>query len=185
MEMKNIVVIGAIATVVFAAVGSYVSAANIGNQFEQQIKYKFRDNENVLAQYGQKVTEMAGVTGLAATDLQKTIKEAISGRYGDGGVKAAMVMITEQNPTIDAALYRNIQTTISAGRDRFESAQTQRLSICQSYETKIGTVFGGMMMRIAGYPRIDLEGVMCKPVSTARADEAFRTGIESTPLLKR
>lgn len=182
--MSKMIMIGAGIALAVGAVAGYVGAANSGNTFEQQIKYKFKDNENVLAQYGQKITEAAGVTGLAAEDLQKTIKSAISGRYGENGSTAVMQMITEQNPSIDATLYRNLQTMIAAGRDRFESAQTQRMAICQTYETKLGTVFGGTMMRIAGYPRIDLDNY-CKVITTARADEAFRTGIESGPLLKR
>lgn len=159
---------------------SYISANNRANSYEQRLKAEVENSENILAQYGQKVLEAAQVTEMQRDDVAKVIRDAMQGRYGDGGSKAVFQMISEQNPSINSAVYVKLQQLIEAGRDEFKTSQTRFIDTRRAYETDLGSFWTGMWMRIAGYPKMDLSKV--KAVSTDRASEAFRTGKESAPL---
>jgi hypothetical protein len=174
---------GIVALIGLGCFGSYVSANNYGNAMEQQLQAKLEDNENVLAQYGQKISEMAQVPAMYTDDLTKVTREAIQGRYGEGGSKAVFQWIKEQNPTIDASLYGRIQQAIEAGRNEFKNSQTQLLDIRRSYQTALGNFWQGLWLRVAGYPKTDLSKF--KAVSTERAGRAFETGKEDAPIKLR
>lgn len=161
---------------------SYVSASNRGNALEAQLKASWEDNENILAQYGQKVLEASQVPDMARDDLSRVTREAIQGRYGADGSKAIFQAITEQNPQVDAVLYRNIQQIIEGGRNQFQTGQTRLIDQKRAYETALGTFWGGMWMRMAGYPKIDLSKY--KIITTDRASNAFATGKEAPMQLR-
>lgn len=182
-----LIVLGAILAFLVAAAlvvfGSYVSASNRGNDLEQLIKATYENNENVLAQYSQKVMETAQVPSMMTEDLSKIAKAAIEGRYGPDGSKAIFQAIQEQNPQLDPMLYRQVQQVIEGGRTEFQNNQTRLIDQKRAYQTALGTFWGGMWLRIAGYPKIDLDKY--KIVTTDRASEAFKTGKEAGPLTLR
>ena len=156
---------------------SYVSAYNYGNATEVGIKATYENNRNILAQYGQKVQEAAQVPDMYKDDLIKVTTAAIQGRYGPDGSKATMQWLKEQNPTLDAGLYKKIQQIIEAGRNDFQNSQTKLVDQKRSYETASGSFWQGMWLRMAGYPKINLSDY--KIISTDRADDAFKAGKES------
>jgi flagellar biosynthesis component FlhA len=178
-------IIVALIVAAFAAVviTSYISAANYGNRMEMQLKAKWEDNENVLAQYGQKIMEMAQIPEMYAADVKSVTTAAIQGRYGEKGSNAVMQWIKEQNPTIDSSVYVKIQQAIEAGRNEFKNSQTQLLEIKRSYETSLGTVWQGFWLARAGYPKVDL--TKYNIITTDRASKAFQTGKEDGPLQLR
>jgi uncharacterized protein (UPF0333 family) len=153
---------------------SYVGAANQGNQLEVAIKAKYADNENVYANGTQKVIEIAQVPEMYRDDLSKVTRDAIGGRYGEGGSKAVFQMLREQNPTLDASMYTRIQQVIEAFRNEFKNSQTALLDQCRNYETLRGNVWSGFWMARAGYPKRDIDK-MCTIVSTAKAAQTFET----------
>lgn len=180
------VALGLVAVMVVLAavlVSSYVSAANAGNRMEKGIKATFENNQQILGQYGQKVLEASQVTDMARDDIVKVVKEAVQGRYGADGSKAVFQAITEQNPNVDPTLYRQIQQIIESGRTKFEEGQTRLIDQKRVYSTALDNVWGGMWMRIAGYPKINLDDY--KSITTDRAAEAFKTGKESAPIQLR
>lgn len=172
-----LIALGVVIAIFVGIVLSYISAANTANSFEQRLIAAKADSENVLGQYGQKIAEMVQVTDMARDDLIKTIKEAIGGRYGEDGSRAALQMIQEQNPSVDGTLYRDIQQEIRSGRTEFKTSQTRVLDIRQAYYTALGTVWTGFFMRMAGYPKSKFEDFDI--VTTDRASEAFKTGKEA------
>lgn len=182
-QRGNMVVGIAIAAIVgviaVGAIGSYVSAANYGNRSERQLEAKYADNENVLSSGYQKLKGVAGVTKMATEDQINIFKAAIQGRYGADGSKAVFQMIKEQNPTVDAQLYRKVQQVVESTQDEFKASQTQMLDIKRSYQTELGTVWKGMWMGIAGYPKIDLNKYVI--VSSEGASEAFKTKKQAAP----
>lgn len=171
-----LVIFGILGGLGAVAFGSYVSANNYGVTIEAQLKAKRDDNRNVLAQYGQKIAEMVQVPEMMKNDLKEVVTAAIEGRYGEGGSKATMQWIQEQNPQLDSAVYLRIQQAIEAGRDEFKQSQTGMLDIKRSYETSLGYFWKGTWLRIAGFPKLNLDEY--KIVSTTRADNAFETGKE-------
>jgi hypothetical protein len=166
--LAAIVLVGGLAVV------SYISAANRGNQMEMGIKATWEDNENLLASYGLKVSEASQVPGMARDDISRVAREAIQGRYGADGSKAIFQAITEQNPQVDPVLYRNIQQIIESGRNQFQVGQTRLIDQKRLYETALGTVWGGMWMRMAGYPKLDLSKY--KIITTDAASQAVSSG---------
>lgn len=172
-----------IAAIFAVGVTSYISAANYGNRTEVALKAKKENNKNIFATYGQKVMEIAQVPEMMRDDLVKVTTAAISGRYGADGSKAAIQMIREQNPQLDPSLYRKIQQVIESGRDEFKNGQQGQIDLKRSYETSLGTVWQGMWLRFAGYPKMNLAEFNI--VSTARADEVFLKGKEDGPIQLR
>lgn len=169
--------------IIGAGMASYISANNYGTAVEARLKAKQDDNRNIFAQYGQKIVEIAQVPEMYKNDLKEVVVGAIEGRYGEDGSQATWQWIQEQNPTIDTGIYAKIQQTIVAGRDEFKNGQTGMLDIKRSYETSLGYFWKGMWLRIAGFPKIDLDAY--RIVSTQRADKAFDTGREDAPIKLR
>lgn len=170
--------VAAVAILGMVAIGgiSYVSAYNTGNRLEQSLKATYENNRNILAQYGNKIAEAAQVPAMQRDDLTAVVTAALEGRYGDDGSRAVFQFIQEQNPQIDSTVYIQLQRMIEAGRNEFTAAQTKLTDQKRVYETALGSFWQGTWMSVAGYPKINLEEF--KIVSTARADEAFETGIE-------
>jgi hypothetical protein len=183
MSAGAMVAIGIVAAIVVGFFLAYVSAYNNANRLEQTIKAEAKNNENILATYGQKVQEAAQVPGMMRDDIVAIAKAAIGGRYGENGSQAAVQMIREQNPQVDSSLYKKLQQIIEAGRDEFKTHQTRLIDAKRVYETELGSFFTGSMMHFAGYPKINLDDY--KVVSTGRAQDAFRTGREDSPIQLR
>lgn len=165
--LAGIIAIGAV---------SYISAYNMGNRMEQNIIATDTNNRNILAQYGNRVSEAAQVPAMQRDDLTQVVTAALEGRYGEDGSQAVFQWIQEQNPQIDSTVYVQLQRIIESGRIEFANAQTQLVDQRRVYETALGTFWGGTWLKIAGYPSIDLDEYQI--VSTSRADEAFETGVE-------
>jgi hypothetical protein len=161
---------------------SYISAYNTGNRLEQNIKATYENNRNILAQYGNKVAEAAQVPGMQRDDLSQVVTAALEGRYGEDGSRAVFQWIQEQNPQIDSTVYVQLQRMIEAGRNEFTTAQTKLTDQKRVYETSLGSFWQGTWLSVAGYPRIDLDEFQI--VSTARADEAFKSGVEEPMQLR-
>ena len=111
---------------------------------------------------------------MAVNVLVAVVNDAIQARYGKDGSKAMFQMIHEQNPSLDPALYRKLQQLIESGRDEFKNSQTRFIDVKRNYETQLGYFWGGMWLRMAGYPKINLADY--KIVTTDATEEAFRTG---------
>lgn len=174
--------LGALVALLAVLAFSYISAYNTGNRMEQALKATFANNENILAQFGQKVAEVVQVPDMARDDLIAVTREALQGRYGAEGSQAVFQMLTEQNPSIDPGLYRQIQQVIEGGRNEFQNAQTRLIDQKRAYETALGSFWQGMWLRIAGYPKVNLEDF--KVISTSRAQQVFESGVEAPMQLR-
>ena len=187
--MKWLAALGIVGVLIAIPVFSYISNYNLGNRYEQQIIAVYENNENILAQYGQKVQEAAQVTTMQAEDFQKVYTEVMAGRYGADGSKAMFQWIQEQNPQIGTEVYTQIQRIIEAGRNDFSLAQAQLTDVKKSYRTALGSFWSGIWLGIAGYPTIKV-GFRNGPddfpiISTGRASDAFEKGQEDEPLKLR
>lgn len=176
------VVVGLLALIAIPVI-SYISAYNTGNALEQQLKAAKENNENILAQYGQKIQEAAQIPSMQRDDLLAVFTGAIEARYGAEGSQAAFQWLQEQNPNLDQQTYVQLQRMIEAGRNDFTVGQTKMIDIKRGYETKLGSFWGGTWLKIAGYPKIDLADY--KIVSTGRAKDAFEKGVEDSPIKLR
>lgn len=182
--MKTLIsVLGVFASLVIIAVWSFVSSYNYGNSAEQQIKALYTNNQNILAQYSQKVREAAQVPDMYKDAVKEVVTAALSGRYGDGGSKAVFQWIQEQNPTIDPAVYIKVQQIVEAGRNEFQTAQTRLIDEKRLYETSLGYLWKGLWLRVAGYPKIRLDDY--KVILNDYTTGVFESGKESGPIKLR
>lgn len=187
-KMKAVLalVVTLIATVLLgAAVAffSYVSANNYGVKVEAELKASRDNNQNILAQYQQRVLEAAQVPDMYKDDFKEVISASMTGRYGDNGSQAMFQWIKEHDINFDSKLYANLQDIIAGGRKDFENGQRKMLDIRKGYEAQLGYFWRGLWLRIAGFPKIDFKDY--QPIVTDRVEEVFEKGKESSPLKLR
>lgn len=175
--------IGLIILPIIIAVTSYISANNYGAKVEADLRAARDDNQNILAQYQQKILEAAQVPDMYKNDLKEVISAAMTGRYGDNGSGAMMQWIQENNLSFDSKIYTNIQDLIAGGRKDFERGQSRMIDIRKGYDAQLSYFWRGLWLRIAGFPKINLDEY--KPVVTDRVEEVFKTGKEKEPLKLR
>lgn len=152
------------------------SVIGINNNLVQQeagLTAQYKQNQNNYDNMVKKVVEVAQVPAMAAADLEKLTKAAISGRYGSEGSKAVFQFIQEQNPTVSTELYSKIQVVIEAGRNSFEADQKVLLDKKRVYETALNTFPSGLVAKFLGFPRIDLSKIDI--VTSDRTEKAFGT----------
>lgn len=172
-----IAVLGVVLTLALVGVVSYISNYNYGNRAEEGLVAEYTNMENILATYSLKVKEVAQVPGMKTEDLERVTREAMSGRYGEDGSKAVFQWINENYPgQVTDELYVQIQQVMEAGRNEFKNAQTKFIDSKRAYRTNLGYFWKGLWLRIAGYPKIDLEGF--KIISSGHAQKAFETGVD-------
>ena len=182
--MKTLIaIVGVLVVLVGVIAGSYITNYNYGNRAEKTIAAEYENMENILAQYSLKVMEVGQVPAMMRDDLSKVTKDAMSGRYGEGGSQAAFQWIQENYPgQVDPSVYTKIQQVMEAGRNKFENAQTKFIDTKRQYETNLGYLWKGLWLRIAGYPKIDLDDY--KIISSGHAQEAFETGVDNAIQLR-
>lgn len=184
--MKNIKIIFITVTLIilfFLALGTYVNTYNYGNKMDNLIKSQYQNMENVLAQYSQKIQEMVQVPTIYKDDLREIIRTSMQGRYGEEGSRAVIQFIQENNPAFDSNLYKIIQQNIEAGRKDFEFENKKLIDILREYNTALGSFYIGKLLKIAGYPKINLDEF--KPISNSYAKDTFKKGYEETPIKLR
>jgi len=161
---------------------NYVNATNYGAKMDASVKAQHQNCKQVLAQYGNKVQEIAQVPAMYAEDFKALISGAMEGKYGSDGAKAAFLWANDQNIVFDASLYKQIQVTIAAGRDHFENEQKKLLDIKRQYEGEINSFWSGMFLRWAGFPKVGLDTYNI--VTSGRSEDAFKTGKEEAMKLR-
>lgn len=170
-------VLSVVLLLVAVCIGSYVTNYNYGNRAEQVIKAQYNDMENILAQYSLKVTESVQLPKMKKKDFQEVVETSMRARYGENGSQAAFQWLQENYPgQITDDLYLNVQRTIEAGRNKFENSQTKFIDTKRVYETNLGYLWKGMWLRIAGYPKIDLDEYSI--ISSDHAKDAFETKVD-------
>lgn len=176
--MTKWIVLGVLALIPVIGFLSYVSYYNSAVGMESSIVAQYNDNKQELATYGLKVIESARVSDKYKDSVKEVAIAAIEGRYGEDGAKQAILLITEQNPSIDSSVYLNLQQTIQAGRDAYKNKQTLLMDKCRAYTNLQKSFVSGFYLRLAGFPRTNdpTFETMCKPITSARAEKAYEAG---------
>lgn len=170
-------ILAVLALALLVIVPSYIKAANYGNRTEQALDAKVESNENIYAMGVQKIIGMAQVPEMYRDDVSKVTKDAISGRYGEGGSKAIFQMLKEQNPQLDPSMYTSIQKEMKTFYDQFAENQNEMIDQKRSYKTALGNVWQGMWLGFAGYPKQPLS--KWDIVTTDKAHDTFKTHRDS------
>jgi len=163
-------------TVLLVGVVSYITNHNYGNRAEQTIVAEHKNLKNILGQYSLKISEAAQIPKMQSDDLVKIFTRTLPARYGKDGSQAAFQWIQEQNPALDQTSYTKIQQLIEAGRNKFENSQTKFIDTKRVYKTALGYFWKGLWLKIAGYPKINLDDYTI--VTSQYAEDSFETGID-------
>jgi len=182
MKTSNLVllivagVFGLLMTTMAVFALAYISAFNVANKLEQGIKAEYENNKNVLSAYTLKVSESVQVPEMYKNDFKEVLQASLTARYGKEGSQATFQWLKEHNINFDASLYKQIQTTIEAGRNEFAASQTKLIDRKRMYETELGSFLTGKLMMVAGFPKINLDeyGI----VVSEDASNSFKTGID-------
>lgn len=144
---------------------------------ENEIQKKNSQTENILSTVTISIQEVAGVASMYAGDIKEIVKATFEGRYGADGSQAAIQLIKEQNQNLDPKLYIKIQDVIEGGRKEFQIAQDRKLEVCTIYRTNLDYLVRGALLRMAGFPKKDIEK-LCQVVSDVRTQDAFEKGVQ-------
>ena len=171
---------GVVALLVIGLVVGYIGFSNDANRFEIAIKAQYTDNRNTYDNGWKKVVEVAQVPEKYTAKLKELYDGTMKGRYGADGSQAMMQWIQEQNPTIDPALYRQLQQVIEEFRNKFQQSQTELIAKKQQYENFLyATTSGRFYNMIVGYPHIDMSKYDI--VTSEKTEQDFETK-KSDPL---
>ena len=154
-------------------IGSTIQTYNSFVGLEKGVIAQYEQNQNNYDNMWKKFKESVQVSAIYAKDTEKIYKSAIEGRYGDKGSQAVFQFLKEQNPNIDASLYKRIQETVEAGRDSFEENQKLLIDKKRLYTTKLSLFPDSLVASVFNFPHIDLDkyGI----VTSDRTEKAFDT----------
>jgi hypothetical protein len=176
MKTSGIIFIIGLLSLITVGVSSYITAYNLGNQLENQIDTAYQDMENILGQFSLKAVESMGVADKFKSDAAELVKATMQGRYGQNGSQAMFQAFNERGIDLDSKLYLQVQQVIESGRNKFENSQTKFLDKQNVYKTNLGSFWTGLWLKIAGYPKFDLNKYQI--ISSSHAKEAFDTKID-------
>lgn len=161
---------------------TYIKYANLGASYETRLEAVWDENKVTLNNYTTKVQEIAQVPDMYKNDLKEVIKETFQGRYGQDGSKAVFQFIKEQNMSLDPGMYRQIQQVMESGRNEFATSQRQLIDVKRSYDLALKSVWSGLWLGIAGYPKVDL--AKYKIITLESVEQKFETGKDSVIKLR-
>lgn len=142
---------------------------------ENQIKKLNTDSEVALSTMTIKIQDAVGLNKTYTDSLKEVVRAAVEGRYGKDGSKATMQWIQEQNPTVDSKMFMKVHDIIDGGNTEFQISQNRKTELCTSYETTRDTLVKGFFLRLAGFPKKDVE-TLCRVVLDDSTDKAFKSG---------
>ena len=166
--MKKIITIGVLVALAFGGWQLYNFANSLRSVIvdkETHLTQSYKTNQLELDSYVKKITESTGIANVKSDKLTQVLRDAVSGRYGDGkseiGAKQGQggsffSAITEAYPDIKGQLdvYDRIVEQVFAGREAFKQAQTNLLGEVRSYKVFIndGLVQSLVIKHILGAP---------------------------------
>jgi hypothetical protein len=166
-------------------ISNFLKYQEVGVKSENTIGAMYQSNQSFMGQQVLKVKEALGVAKLNNEGLEKVIRSALEGRYGnDGqGAKQAMLWVQENYPAkYDPQLFVNVQQTILSGRTDFQARQELLIDRVRVYKDQTEIFWPSLWLRLAGFPRATFNFDTYKPVLAEGTEEMFKrkvdTGIE-------
>ena len=138
---------------------------------ENQLRAVVGDTQNVHSSF----TLGLRTQGLAVEKYGDLVVKAVTATYGQGGAKAAVLLLQKQNPDIDSSVVARLQVAIEAGYARFEQIQRSKLDVIRVYRNQLDVWPNNMIASVFGFPRVDLDKLE-QLVTSAGTKKAFATG---------
>lgn len=178
-----IVIAVLVAGIIGVGVVSFKSAWDYGNTMDNSLEAIKENNKNIYAQGTQAVLEIAQVPTMYANDLKEIVIGEIQGKFGKDGSKATMQWLQDRQINLSPDLYKDITIQIKTFRAKFEANQTLMIENKRSYKDAIGSLWMGFWLRMAGFPKINLNDF--NAITTDRTEEVYKNGKEAAPLKLR
>lgn len=175
-----ILLVGSIVTAVAVGVAAYIGANDTAAGYEARIVGEGNKYRTRLGTLEQTVLEIMQIDKADREAALEIVQATMQGRYGPNGSQAAFQMLTEANIPFNGANRAKAITALEAGRNHVQSSQEAMIAIVTDYNSILNRVWSGFWTRMAGWPKINLNDY--KGVSTTRADEAFKAGVETAPI---
>jgi len=164
----------ALGVVLILGIGIAIWAIGVSND-EKRLVNKMDAQKEVIGLYFDKMwkilKEKASVADAAKEAFKEIYVPLIEGRYsqGDGTL---MKWITEQNPTFDLSLYKDVQNSIETERNGFFVEQAKMTDMNREHEN-MRDLFPRSII-CGGRPAYDY-----KPITSALTKEVQTTGEEN------
>ena len=169
--------------ILFALIGSVVSIYNTSATHEVNLEAQYQDNQNVLANYYNKVNELIQVPEQYKNDYKEIIESAVKGTYGEGGSKAIFQFLQERQINYDNSLNVKMMQVIESGRNDFKNSQTTLIDKRRTYQVYLADLYTGFVAKLMGFPKVDLKRY--DPVINDKTEKAFETKRDEGLDLKR
>ncbi|MFH0891704.1 MAG: hypothetical protein V1867_02895 [Candidatus Falkowbacteria bacterium] len=149
---------------------------------ETGLNAQYLDNQNLLSEFVNGFYEQLGLANHKSDKMDKIIRDAVTGRYGDDGFSANgafFAAVKEAYPDLAGLdIYDKIADYVRAKRAEFKNYQTKILSMIQAYEIwrQDGYIDSIIIEKIIGVPTRRLE---------ARIGEDVYYGPEALEKMKR
>ncbi len=170
--MKKWGIIGALALIALYVIITYNSLVGLQNS----MKTTTENNQNV---YSSVIIQMkqSGIIAITQSDKQiEASTKAIEARFGEGGAKAAMSWIQEQNPTISTELYAKAQQIVESGYKEFQANQTSLIEDKRLYYNMLDKIPSSLVAKLFGFTKKEIDSyTKVLKSETAKADYATGT----------
>ena len=178
--LYTLIGVAVVALLGLASCSSYIGFRQNCVSFENNIAAQDREMQNVDTE----VNNSLRTQGLSAKEYGKLCIEAIqaanTGRYGADGSRAMMQWIKEQNPTIDAGIFKRIMVAAEAGYAKFAAAQRHKIDLDREYKNLVERkqqipIVGSIWT--AGFPRKSWEEFE-RVIVSGDTKKTWETGIK-------
>lgn len=147
-------------------VGQYNSANTLKNTYEMKVK----DNSSEFDNTWKTISQAAQIPEAKKNAFKEIYTDYAAARTSDGQGKV-MAWIKESNPTIDLSTYDKLMNIIVGTRQSWTFRQKELVGIAEAYNLKLSVFPSNVILGMLGFQKIDP-----KVITSARTDEAFRTG---------
>lgn len=137
-------------------ISSYVSSHDSAVKYESNLDRNLSNAKLVMSSCTTGIRNISKVPDQYINDLEKVIQAEMNGRYGGKETDRVALFIQERGINVDSSMRKNIQREISACETSIKQAQQSLVDVKQDYETARNKFWSGTFMKMAGFPRKDL-----------------------------
>lgn len=159
-----VMVVGAISVTTFLVHRSTVI------KLQTRIESQYTTNKSSYDNMWKTFKESAQVTDMQADDFKDTYEKMISGRY-DNDKNLLVKAVQEQNPSLNSAVYTELQQQVEDGRAKFHNNQEKISDLVSEYNADIQNYF--VMNAICNFEKLNPDDYI---VTSEKTQNAFKTG---------
>lgn len=149
----------------------WMSAHNKEVEMRNAVTQKQVDNQNQYDNLWKKINQAAQIPPAQVKATKEILSAYVEGR---GGVKGAAMFkfLHEAVPNIDTSTFNKLQDIIVSSRDGFTARQRELTDLKREHDNVLQRAPSSWF--VGGRPRINI-----KIVTSAKAEEAFKTGMDN------